>query len=213
MSGEAAMLHPPDLLLPNSPARLLELPDDELVAQVWAAWLTHLANVKGIDPADITMEMALSIVQPTLEMDTDSIAMAGPEKLLKAVAGGKVATARRMLQDLLEEGARSHKLRSECAANRRRQSERAKKPREDELDEAIREVVEKRGIDISERDLRGELDQMAQDGHKRLEDVTDDYIYVTPRKGDPTKTKRIKTAALSYRLSRIKRKIRKLHLP
>jgi hypothetical protein len=153
--------------------------------------------------------MALNLVQPTLGMNTDNVAMAGLEKVLKAIASGNTAGAAKMFRDLLRQGARNRKLLDEYAANRRKQRERAKKLREDELDGVIREIV-KRRLNISESDLCADLDRMARDGHEVIQNLDDHYIYVTRRKGG--ERKKIKRSGLPSRLSRMKRKIRKSEL-
>jgi hypothetical protein len=197
---------PPGLLLPHSPAALLELPDDEHVAQVWAAWLVHQAARKGITPTDITMEMALSVVQPTLEMDTDNVAMAGIEKVLKAIASGNIAGGAKMSRDLLRQGARNRKLLDQYEANRRRQSERAKKPRLRGLTGVIEPWVRKQP-DISTQKVLRRLQSRALDGDEVIREVTTDVIRVAwlkPGKGEIIEE--IKVKSLPSQISRLRKK-------
>jgi integrase len=107
------------------PIPLFKLPDDELVAHVWACRLKQLADLRGAAPTDITLEMALSVVEPTLGMDTTNVAMAGIEKVLKAIASGNVTVAAKMIRELLLGGAANVGMRNQIATARRKQSERA----------------------------------------------------------------------------------------
>jgi hypothetical protein len=198
-------IDPPRLLLPHSPVALLQLPDNELVAQVWAARLAHLAALKGIAPTDITMEMALSVVQPTLEMDTDNVEMAGPEKILKAIASGNIARGAKMSRDLLRQGALKRRLLDQYEANRRRQSERAKKPRPRGLTGVIEPWVRKQP-DISTEEVLNRLQSRALDGDEVILEVTTDVIRVASREGDEEVIKDIKVTSLPSRISRLRKK-------
>jgi hypothetical protein len=197
---------------------LLSLPDDEMIACVWTWWVAAQMDAKGIPLASVSLQLEEIIRIETLNSDTNNESNAGLEKAMKLIARAKGAAtkeiaqaniqrAAKMFRERMMRGAHTHIAFDEAATGRRKQRERAKKPREDALSMAIRIIVEARP-DISSSQLIDVFRQRADDeDDKVIDEVADEDIFVIPKEGGASK--RIKIASIPDRLSRAKRKVKK----
>jgi hypothetical protein len=196
---------------------LLSLPDDEMIAWVWTWWIAAQMEAKGIPLASVSPQLQEIIWLETLNSDTDNESNAGLEKAMKLIAQAKGAAtkaiaqtniqrAAKMFRERMMRGAHTHIAFDEAATGRRKQRERAKKPREDALSMAIRTIVEARP-DISSSQLMDVFRRRADDDDEVIEEVADEDIFVIPKEGGASK--RIKIASIPDRLNRAKRKVKK----
>jgi hypothetical protein len=183
----------------------LALPDGELAEWLAGWWLMARTQEKGIPLEHLSPQLAEVIRRETLNARPQSAAWADMLAVQQELARGNRTGAVKMFREGMMRRAVDLVMYKREVERRHKQSERARKSREDELDEVIRGIVKKRA-DISEPELCAELDRLAQAGHPVIEHIDDHWVYVTPRK--PGLVKKIKRSALRGRLSRIKIKLR-----
>ena len=186
---------------PPFDARLMDLPDEELVSWVWTWWIQAQMTAKGIPLSDVSAQLEEVIIRETLASDTEHEAVAGLEKAIKAIALRDVSRGAKMFRTFMARGASVHAAVDEAATGRRKQRAIAKKPREDALNKVIRILVAKRP-DITVSQLFQNLRELK--GSCGISDVTNSDIYMEVSAGHG---KSVNTSALKDRLSRVKRKM------
>src|SRR5262249_53122530 len=111
-----------------------------------------------------------------LSLDTISEDYAGLEKALQlvagAVGGGDLARGGQMFRQCMRRMARNVALVDEAKTGRRRQKVIASRPRPDDLNSLIFEIVKQRGGSISEAALLDELREHV--GHGVIETINDE---------------------------------------
>jgi hypothetical protein len=188
------------------PAWALSLPDDEMIGWVWTLWLAAQTEAKGIPLSSCSPQLIEIIRLETLRASAEHAPNAAFLQVMKDFATGHRARAAKMFRELMVQGAFDLAMFDQFMTSRLRQSERARKPRERELNAVIRPWVE-RQPDISSEEVLRKLRFIAEDGDEVIRDVTDVVIRVASRNGG--NDKEIKVTSLPSRLSRIKKQIRK----
>ena len=183
----------------------LSLPDDEMIGWVWTTWLAAQMEAKGIPLSSHSPQLIEIIRLETLKMNTGTAADAALLQVMKDIATGHRPRAAKMFRELMAASAVDLVMFNQVLTSRFKQRERASRLRVDELNGVIHKIVEKQP-NISAPDLVLRLEQLAMEGDKVIQEVTDGFVYVNSRKGS---TKKIGIAALPSRLSRIKQRIRK----
>jgi hypothetical protein len=179
------------------------LPEDERIDALSNWWVGARAEAIGIPLEILSPLTVVTIWRQTGSASTDTAANDSLLAVLQDIAFGNKTRAAKKFHELMVERALDAVMHKRVASAQRRQSERAKKPRTDELGEVILEIVGRRP-DISRPELEAELDRMSRAGNEVIEELNDRYIFVKPKKGG--KTKKIKRSGLASRLSRAKAK-------
>src|SRR5262249_49357465 len=139
--------------LPALDEALRSLPDDQLGIYLYAWWTVLQAEKLGISQEQITPEIAERLRVKALSLDTISEDYAGLEKALQlaagAVGGGDLARGGQMFRQYMRRMARNVALVDEAKTGRRRQKVIASRPRPDDLNSLIFEIVKQRGGSIS----------------------------------------------------------------
>jgi len=123
--------------LPLFPVEALELSDEELGIYMFSWWVAYLANTRGIQPEEVTIEMVENIRTLSLDIDTDSEDVISIEKALRLAASGEVVRAGKIFRDHLSNRAINIAAMDEAISGRRKQTKRARKSRLDSLSSLI----------------------------------------------------------------------------
>lgn len=186
----------------NFDPAILDKSDAEMLAWLWAWWLSYNAGEKGLRATDVIPEIEEKIRVATLGIDTDFLNVLWLEKALKAYASGNPARAAMLFRAGMRSGAEAKALLDEAMTGRRKQRERARRPREDPLTKLIRLALQA-SPSMTEVDLIRAIKK--QEGRGVIEEVTDEVIFVVSRNGHPAKEVRL--TAIKDRISRIRKKL------
>jgi hypothetical protein len=184
--------------LPLFPVEALELPDEELGIYMLSWWVAYLANTRGIQPEEVTSEMVENIRTLSLDMDTDSEDVISLEKALRLAASGEVVRAGKIFRDRQSNRAINLAAMDEAITGRRKQTERARRPRLDSLSSLILEILTENPEMSSDKILR------TLRGYERgdvIDEIDEGSIWLVGR-GKP-----VPISGLKDRVSRMRKKL------
>ena len=200
--------------LPLEPHESWLILDDATIGVHFAAWfLNFVLSGWGIDLAEEFSqkswetlladhpELFHDALLAALDLNQDDLEGVHLEKAAKFCARGELARAGLLIRRFIEERIERGQLVDEANTGRRRQSKHAKRPRPDTLSKLIYQLVEITNGEISESELKDELESNKWNPSGIVEDIEGGVVYFVREDNAIGETK---IANLRGRLSRAK---------
>ena len=199
--------------LPHFPPEYLDLPDEELALRFFGWWIAYHASAWGVsmsrDKPEL-LQFAERLRVETLTWDADDEALAGLEKILRLLARddpndyGRIA---KMIRAHFQRRVRQKVASDEAATGRRRQAANARKPRLDNLQSLILELMREKPT-MTQPEL---LSQLRKYENLGIIDTVDDNTEVIEwhdkDKRGRTREETASFSALKDRMSRARKKL------